>query len=85
MDINTIKDRKNRKKAAKVLSWIAVLFLVLGFLPWTISWKTGLVLAIFSLVAGGVIIIAIRDPDPPHEQYDPDHDDENDGIPKAPE
>jgi len=85
MDKNSFQNRENRKRIAKVFIWIAGFFVVLGFLPWIISWKLGLVFAVFSLVFAGLVMVAIRNPDPPHEQYDPDRDDDNDGIPKAPE
>ena len=85
MDKNSFQDPERRKKIAKVLIVIAALLLILGVLPLSISWRLGLVLAVFTLVLAGLIMVAIRNPDPPHEQYEPDKDDTEDGIPKAPE
>ncbi|OGE80047.1 MAG: hypothetical protein A2826_01005 [Candidatus Doudnabacteria bacterium RIFCSPHIGHO2_01_FULL_43_23] len=84
MDPRQFQNLERRKKIAKYFIGIAVFFLILGFLPFAISWRAGLVLAVFSLVAAGLVMVAIPNPDPPHEQYDPDNDDD-DIIPKPPQ
>jgi len=65
---------ERRKYFAKRAIWVGVVFLVIGFIPGLISYRAGLILFVFSLVVAGLIMIAIPNPDPEHEIFDPKKD-----------
>ncbi len=61
---------EKKKKYSRIALVVGAIFLILGLFPGIIVWQLGLVVFIFSLVAAGVITIAIdsTDPEPSDEE-----------------
>lgn len=55
---------EKRKKIARVIMFIGLIFLILGIMPGFLTFQLGTVLFVFSLVAGGLVMVAVPDPDP---------------------
>ena len=77
-------EKHKKEKIRNYIFGIALIFLLLGFIPGFISYKAGLVWFVFLLCLGYPMALAVPDPDPGHEKYDPAKDEENDDIPKPP-
>ncbi|PIR97233.1 MAG: hypothetical protein COT91_02565 [Candidatus Doudnabacteria bacterium CG10_big_fil_rev_8_21_14_0_10_41_10] len=65
---------EKRKKIVKIAAVIATIFLILGFIPGLISYRTGILLFVYTLIVGFLIFLAVPNPDPAHEVYKPEED-----------